>query len=385
MGFIRDFIKRKEDEITRESYQAVNQLDKEWNFIVKKDTYLIYENKTHLLNLVKKGNTQTKIPWYLFWDFWLKSKLQSNLKKLSEFEEEITGYNANFVSKKKVQYKDLFKRDNLVLDDDQQTAIITDDKHNLVVAGAGSGKTTTMAMRVVWLLANSSNPEDIVAFTFTEKAAQNMKNRVYEKVGKIEPGLCNKLGEAYIGTIHAYCYRMLQDHFGFGNYEVLDENQEMAFIMRHGWNLGLGHNGSYVKNCGNFLKSINVVYDEMITNEELRNTIKKLVTYKKAYPKSIRNSFRGLRHSLEWPLYKNNRCYAGKIFCMIMPDGTVLPCDRITYTGKLYNAKEIGVKTAFDKMPTVRCNGCSFCGSLEMNYLAQLKFDVLDEIMAVVK
>ena len=52
--------------------------------------------------------------------------------------------------------------------------------------------------------------------------------------------------------------------------EILDENQERAFIMRHGWNLGLGQNGSYVKNCGIFLKSINVVYDEMINYDELK-------------------------------------------------------------------------------------------------------------------
>src|SRR3989338_7630868 len=129
------------------------------------------------------------------------------------------------------------------LSPDQRKAATSKNKFLRIVAGAGAGKTTTMAMRIVYLLFKGVKPKEIVAFTFTERAAQNMKNRIYEKIEKIEPELCNFLGEMYIGTIHAFCFQMLQDHFGFGNYEVLDENQEMAFILRHGWGLGLGVNG----------------------------------------------------------------------------------------------------------------------------------------------
>lgn len=123
----------------------------------------------------------------------------------------------------------------------------------------------------------------------------------------------------------------------------------------------------------------------MPNKEELRKTIRKLIRYKKKYPKNIRNSYRGLDDTLIWPEYKNNVCYAGKIFCMILPDGTVLPCDRISYDKPAYNAKEIGFRNAFMTMPPIRCGGCSFCGSQEMNYLTQLKFDVLYEINSVVK
>ena len=85
MGFIRNFINKKEEDIISDSNIAVNSLEKEWSSFVKKDIYLIYDFKANLLNLIKEGNTQTKIPWYLFWDFGLKSNLQNNLNKLEKF------------------------------------------------------------------------------------------------------------------------------------------------------------------------------------------------------------------------------------------------------------------------------------------------------------
>src|SRR3989338_10600230 len=101
MGFIRNFINKKEDDIISDSNIAVNSLEKEWSSFVKKDIYLIYDFKANLLNLIKEGNTQTKIPWYLFCDFGLKSNLQNNLNKLEKFDEDITNYNPEFVNKKK--------------------------------------------------------------------------------------------------------------------------------------------------------------------------------------------------------------------------------------------------------------------------------------------
>lgn len=133
MPFIKQFIKRKENEIISQSNNAVKILDKDWKDFLKNDTYLIYEDKSNLLHLVKKGNKETKVPWYLFWDFKLKSNLKNNFEKLREYEDIINNYTRNFVIQKKKEYKDLFKNGDLTLDDDQQTAIITDDKHNFFI------------------------------------------------------------------------------------------------------------------------------------------------------------------------------------------------------------------------------------------------------------
>jgi len=161
--------------------------------------------------------------------------------------------------------KEALNKELNTLSEDKLKAVKSSKKFLKIIAGAGAGKTTTLAMKIVYLLSNGVKPEEIVAFTFTERAAQNMKNKVYEKMSKIDSELCDHLGKMFIGTIHAFAFQILQDHFDFGNYDTLDENQEMAFMLRHGWNFGLGGKG-YIKNCDTFLRSVSVVYDELIKN-----------------------------------------------------------------------------------------------------------------------
>lgn len=202
MRFIKDFIKRKEEEILSFSYNAVKKLDKDWNNFLKKDTYLIYDDKSNFLHLVKNGNKETKVPWYLFWDFKLKSNLKNNFEKLRKYEESIEVYNQNFVMQKKKEYKDLFKKGDLTLDDDQQTAIITDDKHNLVVAGAGSGKTEVLITRIAYLIKRKSdniNPKRILALAFQNKAAEEIKERLKKRYGiDVEIRTFHSLGKKII-------------------------------------------------------------------------------------------------------------------------------------------------------------------------------------------
>jgi DNA helicase IV len=186
MGFIREFIKRKEQQIIGDSNYAISILDKEWNSLILKDTYLIYNLKQNWLNLIKQNRKKSEIPWYLFWHVKLKSRLKNNLKKLNDFEEEIHNYNSDFVKRKKKEYEYFFKRDNLVLDDDQQTAIITDDTHNLVVAGAGSGKTEVLTTRIAYLIKRKSDtiqPQRILALAFQNKAANEIKERLKKRYG----------------------------------------------------------------------------------------------------------------------------------------------------------------------------------------------------------
>jgi len=184
MQFLKEFVKRKEQEVLNQSNIALRELDRDWNDFLKQDIYLIYENSSYFMQLVKNGEKEAKVPWYLFWDFRLESNLKSNLDKLKEYEEKISKYNQNFVIQKKSEYKDLFKKGNITLDDDQQTAIITDDKHNLVVAGAGSGKTEVLITRIAYLIIRKSDkikPERILALAFQSKAAGEIKERLKKR------------------------------------------------------------------------------------------------------------------------------------------------------------------------------------------------------------
>jgi len=158
---------------------------------------------------------------------------------------------------------------------EQQRAAVTSQKRYVrIVAGAGAGKTETLTRRIAYLLlCQEEQPASIVAFTFTDRAAQGMKNRVYQRIAQFKgEDACAQLGDMYIGTIHGYCMRLLQDYFGYGNYDVLDENQEMAFLMRVGWSLGLGGR-QYSRRCGDFARSVSLVYDELLDRKALKDSV----------------------------------------------------------------------------------------------------------------
>ncbi|HEX9430783.1 MAG TPA: ATP-dependent DNA helicase [Candidatus Bathyarchaeia archaeon] len=150
---------------------------------------------------------------------------------------------------------------------EQERAVTSKARHVRIVAGAGAGKTETLSRRIVYLLlVEGCQPSEIVAFTFTDRAAQGMKDRVYRRVADIAgPERTSNLGEMFIGTMHSYAKRVLDDHFHYGAYDVLDENQEIAFLMRHGWTMGLSSFGqNYADGCLVFRRTVNMVWDEML-------------------------------------------------------------------------------------------------------------------------
>jgi DNA helicase-2/ATP-dependent DNA helicase PcrA len=131
--------------------------------------------------------------------------------------------------------------DNLT--DDQRKAVRSGKRRVLVVAGAGSGKTEIMARRVAWWVGVESVPkEKIVAFTFTERAAEEMKFRIRSWIQKITPeGQDVALGDMYIGTIHGFCIAKTREFWpdDYHNYDILDEGGRAALILR-GFNTLLG-------------------------------------------------------------------------------------------------------------------------------------------------
>lgn len=152
----------------------------------------------------------------------------------------------------------------------QRRAVLTQSRFCRLVAGAGAGKTETLTRRIVYLLASGVQPESIVAFTFTEKAAASMKERIYSRVRDLlGHDVARGLGKTFIGTMHSYAGRLLQERFGYGNHDVLDENQEAAFILQHGWDLGL-YGERYGEYWLQFLRSQSVVNDELLSLDDVR-------------------------------------------------------------------------------------------------------------------
>ena len=115
----------------------------------------------------------------------------------------------------------------------QRKAVETIDKDLEIIACAGAGKTKTITHRILNLIAHGVKPENIVAITFTRKAAAEMKGRIY-KLGQELLGDTTGFAGMYIGTIDAFCLKMLQDHKDeYAKFSVLDEVQAKIFIERY--------------------------------------------------------------------------------------------------------------------------------------------------------
>jgi len=160
------------------------------------------------------------------------------------------------------------------LSSNQRRAVLSGRRHIRIIAGAGAGKTETLTRRIVYhLIYEEIDPTAIVAFTFTDKAAQGMKSRIYDRLKDMgRDDLRARIGDLYVGTIHGYCYRLLTDYFGYGNYDTFDENQERAFLSIVGKELGLADSGNYIRNCKNFLETVKVVEGERISEQTLRES-----------------------------------------------------------------------------------------------------------------
>ena len=93
------------------------------------------------------------------------------------------------------------------LNDEQRNAVASPTANLLVLAGAGSGKTRVLVHRIAWLLqAEQASPFSILAVTFTNKAAREMRSR-------IESLLNIPVRHLWIGTFHGLAHRMLRRHW----------------------------------------------------------------------------------------------------------------------------------------------------------------------------
>ena len=114
------------------------------------------------------------------------------------------------------------------LNDAQQEAVISDAKHLRIIAGAGSGKTRVLNMRIVYEIEELGvAPYNILAITFTNKAANEMKSRINQMLGDKGTG-------CFISTIHSLCMRILSQEIevlGYPkNFTVVDQDDQKTVL-----------------------------------------------------------------------------------------------------------------------------------------------------------
>lgn len=126
------------------------------------------------------------------------------------------------------------------LNSQQLKAVITPSQYVRIIAGAGSGKTRVLTSRITYLIRSFAvSPRTILAITFTNKAANEMKQRLYKELGD-EARACT------ISTIHSLCVRMLREDISVlqwpKNFTVMDEDDQKTLIRQIMKDLGFEKN-----------------------------------------------------------------------------------------------------------------------------------------------
>ena len=115
------------------------------------------------------------------------------------------------------------------LNDEQKEAVLAVEGPCLVIAGAGSGKTKVLTHKIAYLMHNVGvKPWNILAITFTNKAANEMKERVEKLVGEVAKDM-------WIGTFHSICVRILRryiDRIGFTSSFVIFDTSDQRTIVK---------------------------------------------------------------------------------------------------------------------------------------------------------
>ncbi len=116
------------------------------------------------------------------------------------------------------------------LNPEQEQAVRTIHGSLLILAGAGTGKTRVIIMRVAYMIANGIHPGSILAVTFTNKAASEMRERLHALVEK------EQAKKVTMSTFHALCVRVLRsgiDRLGYkANFSIYDEGDQMGLIKK---------------------------------------------------------------------------------------------------------------------------------------------------------
>lgn len=116
------------------------------------------------------------------------------------------------------------------LNDAQRQAVTAPVQNLLVLAGAGSGKTRVLVHRIAWLIQTEGmSPYSIMAVTFTNKAAREMRGRIEELLGINPQGM-------WVGTFHGLAHRLLRSHWQDAglpeNFQIMDSDDQLRLVKR---------------------------------------------------------------------------------------------------------------------------------------------------------
>jgi DNA helicase-2/ATP-dependent DNA helicase PcrA len=173
-----------------------------------------------------------------------------------------------------LQQKGYFDMDSLLLSElnpEQQKAASHDSGPLLILAGAGSGKTKTLTHRIAYLVAEKSvSPAAILAVTFTNKAAKEMRGRLARLLGHSAD---DRAFMPWMGTFHSICVRLLRfdgEHIGVPkNFVIFDESDRLTAVKQAMRELGVNEKQHNPRAVGSMISSAK---NELVTPEEFAST-----------------------------------------------------------------------------------------------------------------
>ena len=164
----------------------------------------------------------------------------------------------------------------------QKQAVNYSGRNLQLIACAGSGKTEVVAQRIAHLLAKPNDggqlePRNIVAFTFTEKAAAELKERIMRRTQETTRDNITGMVEMYVGTIHGFCKELLQNEVPeYLKYEVLEPIRRNLYVNRKSQKTGLTTSkklkGTALRrwiDTDNYLSALDVLREDDIDKQKL--------------------------------------------------------------------------------------------------------------------
>lgn len=135
----------------------------------------------------------------------------------------------------------------------QREAVSNTDSHLLVLAGAGSGKTRVLVHRIAWLIqVEQLSPYGVLAVTFTNKAAKEMRGRLDDMLGYSSKGM-------WVGTFHGLAHRLLKMHWQDAglpeNFQILDSDDQLRLVKRVYQALGIDDSRWPYRQAQSFINS----------------------------------------------------------------------------------------------------------------------------------
>lgn len=161
---------------------------------------------------------------------------------------------------------------------EQYKAVLDNSKNILCLACAGSGKSRTLAYKIAYLVSKGASPESIVAFTFTQKAAESIKRRVAEALRKFELPE-NYIGAMFIGTLDSFCQKLLGNiDASYRQYDILDQNGLFLFVMSRLYRIGIKNGSGVFKRITDLTKAWQTANNENINIDKIHEYNSELYT-----------------------------------------------------------------------------------------------------------